>query len=233
MSHCANRELAIVAYKFKNKLEQKISFSDVSAAGIDVHLSQLPYEYLGGRCRIPYTIHYSFIQMNNIAGADGKSICGRLETGSWSGFNDSNRIFGPGFTVTVRSPNWGILNDLNEYFPLPVVATNVCEFRPTTQSYGSNLKITGVVPYDPYNLGIPDDCGDPPPKCKIEILSNQQLMFSDVGDCPGTFEVSCDGCPPHHIKCLTKKHPGYCCIPCKTIAAELEAMKLKVRRING
>lgn len=43
------------------------------------------------------------------------------------------------------------------------------------------------------------------------------------------FKVSCDDeCPPDHIRCQITAYPGYCCIPCSTVAARVNALAARL-----
>lgn len=47
-----------------------------------------------------------------------------------------------------------------------------------------------------------------------------------------TYSVSCDGCPPGTIKCLSTNYPGYCCLPCSEIKNEIKAIASQIRSLN-
>lgn len=43
------------------------------------------------------------------------------------------------------------------------------------------------------------------------------------------YKVNCDDeCPPDHCKCPTIKYPGYCCLPCKEIAARINNLAARI-----
>lgn len=50
--------------------------------------------------------------------------------------------------------------------------------------------------------------------------SQPLLDISGIGN--PYFTVACgDACPPNHIRCTTTGYPGYCCIPCGSLAARI------------
>lgn len=92
------------------------------------------------------------------------------------------------------------------------------------------IKILNIVREDEQNI----NCGDPKRVCKITVLHNNQILFTDKGNCPITFSVVCgDGCPPGTIKCFSTNYPGYCCLPCSEIKNEIKAIASQIRGINN
>lgn len=67
--------------------------------------------------------------------------------------------------------------------------------------------------------------------CQIKIKdASGELLFSESGKCPCNYQVACKECPPGYIKCVHKRYPGYCCIPCKTTGDRLKNIANKVGR---
>lgn len=96
--------------------------------------------------------------------------------------------------------------------------------------FGERMVFTSIVRVD----GQPDNCGDPEPGCIIKVLHKGQVVFADRGKCPITFSVACgDECPEGTTKCLKSDYPGYCCLPCAPIAAEIKAIASQIRSINN
>jgi len=60
--------------------------------------------------------------------------------------------------------------------------------------------------------------------CQIKIfdLNGNQLFQSSGQQC--SYEVSCSGCAPGCLKCTSTNYPGYCCIPCAQIEAQLQSL---------
>lgn len=99
---------------------------------------------------------------------------------------------------------------------------------PNGEFYGAYV-VNRIVRQD----GVPED--DPnKPKCEIKVSYNGQLIHSDRGNCPIPFEVICgEQCPEGYLKCASTNYPGYCCLPCAPIAAEIKAITSQVRSINN
>ncbi|MFK0735472.1 MAG: hypothetical protein ACFKPT_20380 [Gloeotrichia echinulata GP01] len=58
----------------------------------------------------------------------------------------------------------------------------------------------------------------------VKSLGGVQL-FSVSGKSSVNYSVVCgDECPPGFCKCPTTNYPGYCCLPCAQVAAELAAI---------
>lgn len=211
MSYCADRESAIVTYRFKDKPEKTARFDNTP---IEVTVNQILQTGLDGADLNTYYWIYGTIVVS-----DGQTE----RTILWK---SSGRVIGPlnswvaGYLAGFRT---GIIfnNDGGKRILLDQVDAQ--------GNYTGYSRIGG----DPESVRITHVEGEmADPVCELKVTYDNRLIFRAAGKCPGTFEVSCDGCPPNHIKCPIKKHPGYCCIPCASVAAELAAMKLKVRRIN-
>lgn len=68
-------------------------------------------------------------------------------------------------------------------------------------------------------------------QCEIKVIKDNKIIFSDKGDCPLKFTVTCDDdCPENSHKCKHNKYPGYCCIPCKQTGDRLKNIANKVGR---
>ncbi|MBL1199901.1 MAG: hypothetical protein FWK04_12635 [Nostoc sp. GBBB01] len=67
-------------------------------------------------------------------------------------------------------------------------------------------------------------------KCTIQIVNSEGYTFSKAGECPIKYEVACDEeCPEGSHKCIHKKYPGYCCVPCKEVGERIKNIASKVR----
>ena len=79
--------------------------------------------------------------------------------------------------------------------------------------------------------------------CSYKVFFNKQpLTIKDGNDnivysnplAKCAIEVACDEeCPEGFIKCKTTKYPGYYCMPCGEIKAELIAARLAIRRLRN
>ncbi|MBD2503131.1 hypothetical protein [Anabaena azotica] len=69
-------------------------------------------------------------------------------------------------------------------------------------------------------------------RCSIQILHNGLIIFQDQGDCPVTFSVSCGNCPDGQEEHKTSTYPGYCCMDCASLEAEIRTITNTIRRLN-
>ena len=70
--------------------------------------------------------------------------------------------------------------------------------------------------------------------CTIEIYYQNNRIYYDEGECPTAYNVICgDECPSGTTKCFSTNYPGYCCLPCSEIKAEIKAILSQVRRLNN
>ena len=70
-------------------------------------------------------------------------------------------------------------------------------------------------------------------RCSIQVLYQGLVIFQDQGDCPINFSVSCGNCPEGTEEHKTSAYPGYCCMDCASIAAEIRGLTNTVRGLNG
>lgn len=65
--------------------------------------------------------------------------------------------------------------------------------------------------------------------CKITIKNDNGGVFEEKGPCPCTYNVSCGNeCPPGQTKVDQPGYPGYCCIDCKALAAQMQSINAQV-----
>lgn len=66
-------------------------------------------------------------------------------------------------------------------------------------------------------------------KVVFKVISNSKLVYQEeFSKCPA-FTVGCDDdCPPHHIRCETISHPGYCCLSCKEVAQRINNLAARI-----
>lgn len=96
-------------------------------------------------------------------------------------------------------------------------------------AYSGKPTFLGFESYNPSGGSVPiDSCGDPLPTDEINVLHNNQIIFSDRGASPCTFEVSCTDCPPGTCKCKSKGYPGYCCLPCGDIKSKINNLAARI-----
>lgn len=70
-------------------------------------------------------------------------------------------------------------------------------------------------------------------KLTIKNAVNNVQIFQIEGDAPVSFNVACRDCPPGFCKCESSEYPGYCCIDCKELAGQVNAITQMVRRVNN
>jgi hypothetical protein len=71
--------------------------------------------------------------------------------------------------------------------------------------------------------------------CTFVVTDLRGQLYSRLfeGGCP-EYTVQCnDECPEGYLKCPTTNYPGYCCIPCSEIRAELAGMRLYTSQLNN
>ncbi len=70
-------------------------------------------------------------------------------------------------------------------------------------------------------------------RCTLEIYHKSGRIYYDEGDCPCSYEVTCEQlCPPGTLKCFSTNYPGYCCLPCPPVAASVKDIANTVRQLN-
>lgn len=65
-----------------------------------------------------------------------------------------------------------------------------------------------------------------PNKYKIKIIDEIGNEFIDTGEGEPEYDVMCgDDCLPGMIKCAKSGYPGYCCLSCKDVIADIKTMQ--------
>lgn len=143
------------------------------------------------------------------------------------------------FSETDGSGTWGLKLHMQDS-STPETAPRVSR----TENLNNDLPIGNVNGYrfDPIDLYkiydiVPFPSDNPPDptknRCKITISHMGTTLFTDKGNCPVKFEVICgEQCPEGYLKCASTNYPGYCCLPCEPIKAEIKAIKSHVASIN-
>jgi len=80
--------------------------------------------------------------------------------------------------------------------------------------------------------GAQGSCSACSASCQIKIfdLNGNQLFQSSGQQC--SYQVNCSGCAPGCLKCTSTNYPGYCCIPCAEIEAQLQSL-ISARSMRG
>ncbi len=216
MTYCPNAKKATVDYSFANKKGRFIS-DKAPVEVIEIHEGA---NFIGGQCDgVRYTLRHTVVSSTGSSTTlvgfwgpitDVRSVLVPNGTGS---FTANHELYGRGFLPDPFTLGWW---QVGRNFNMPADTTS---------------RIDSLVRED----NQLDNCGNPPPgKCTIKVIHNQQTLFSVSGSSPCSFTVACDDeCPPGTTKCLTTNYPGYCCLPCKEIASEINAIANLVRSLNN
>lgn len=216
MSHCELGEKATFIYSFKNKKEDKYI---TNKSPVRVKEEREGVTFNGGQCKeVLYGVDFEF----------------------GSGFRDSSTVYGAVGGIRIRlvetEPNY--YTGYNEILCQGDRISGYSEQqywlevgRNPNQRRTETIKIIRVTRLD----GKGDSCGDLPGTCKLFLYSNtNDLIHFAFGDSPCNWEVVCgDSCPNGFLKCKSTNHPGYCCIPCNEIKAELIAARLAIRSLKN
>lgn len=166
-------------------------------------------------------IEYSFngvkrLFLPNVSPVDVET--GTESVGAYAGYNPR------GFTLIMSNGseipviNFRLVQN-NRYIQYWSCGSNDWDNRQADGTYPIAYDIPSIERID-YSRGCPPPY--PPEKCYIKVSSNGKQIFKDRGDCPVNFNVVCgDECPLGHCRCATQNYPGYCCLPCAQVAAEL------------
>lgn len=240
MPYCLAGTKATVNYKFKDG-SYKTYVTDKTPIDVDDTERYTP-PFASGQCPVdhwvdfnvtyryeipPYGLvtHY-FDGVSNTFPAQGKiiDIYPLVKIGEVAGGKNSVR----GLVILFLDYNNQkvTIKNLTQTSRIPPTDTYAFNTGWTLASY----QITSVRPVD----GVSNNCGNPQPVCTIKVLHKGQVIFTDKGDCPITYSVLCgDECPPGTIKCNKSGYPGYCCLECAPIAAEIKAIASQVKRLNN
>ncbi|MUL39341.1 hypothetical protein [Gloeocapsopsis dulcis] len=231
MPYCKFGDKPTVTYKFADS-NQKVYESAVSP--IDVKLEPFNPQFTGGQCPVDYEakayrvfslghetqqgIHIVTVYYSGIVKGMIKEIPTKYPGNPTGGFTISATAHG----VLSKDSASGIetLRHLGyvEHNPPNIFASSY------SWNYGISGAITSVRRID----GQPDDCGDPKKYVRLIVSYENQEIFSDFGEAPGKFSVACEGCPEGTIRCNAPGYPGYCCIPCKKVAARINNLAARI-----
>lgn len=82
---------------------------------------------------------------------------------------------------------------------------------------------------DPAKVAIDTSRGECNCACEIRIKHESLTLHSQTGDCPITYTVDCGNCPDGYLKLKTDSYPGYCCLPCKQTAQQIQNIANKIK----
>lgn len=90
---------------------------------------------------------------------------------------------------------------------------------------------TGTEKIEEVELSLCPGAGDE--VCELQILHRGAAVFTKEGDCPCEFDIKCgEECPTGQIKGPSNRPPGYCCISCDDVRAQISAIQASIRRAN-
>lgn len=240
MSYCKGTSKATVNYKFAGG-ENRVYVADKTPIQVDISERYTP-KFAGGQCPVQYWVSYWVKYRFERAPNDivtwyfydeptGIPIHGKIldiyinaKIGEPFGGNNSVR----GATVVYLDYRFNTVR---------LGGANPRTRVPASDNYPYNDSWTlydwGGIEIKPVD-GVSNNCGEPEPVCKLKVLHNNQVIFTDQGKCPPSFNVICgDECPPDHIKCSSSGYPGYCCIPCSEFVGELRTIRNQIRSVNN
>lgn len=113
-------------------------------------------------------------------------------------------------------------------------------------SYPQNIQIatsTNMIRQEPYTLVdvVPSNTTyvpSTPPYIKskkiyyISFDKDNRNVYLEESDTEFSYNVSCDSCPPGTLKCFSTNYPGYCCLPCSPVAADIKGIANTVKQLN-
>ncbi len=221
MSYCPPGTRATVNYRFGSDAFKSYT-ADTTPIDVDASGRYTP-NFTGGQCPVAYnikTVWYRFgVSLNNF---ETFGVYGAIEgtfTNRFTNFPGS-----PGYANYNHNVRAKDISGLTKDYLRGGGDSNI------NSVFGETFEIVSVVRAD----GQLDNCGNPPPGCIIKVLHKGQVIFADKGKCPITFSVACgDECPEGTTKCLKSDYPGYCCLPCAPIAAEIKAIASQIRSLTN
>lgn len=219
--YCEVGEKATITYKFNNEQEKRYQSSN-SPVKIEVKQGILE-DFTGGQCPEWYGIIYrttGFPTYGSIAKSNhvGQGVLGPItfiRKRLVSRYGDDNYVFDKVWQFDI-----GCRGGDDIYY-----ADGVAYLFINYAVYGEAFFL-GFERYNPSggNTLLEDNCGNPKPNCDLTITYNDQVIFTDRGNCPCTFTVQCGDCPEGTVRCNSPGYPGYCCIPCAELTQRINAM---------
>lgn len=231
MVHCPNAVKATVNYSIGSKKVKYIS----ELVPIDVVVKQEQPTFNGGQCPMLYNVTYRIKLGGNGEGAIATTtLLGAIHRGVTLGtFPEDegyNQYTGGGlygyYEYSLRIYHADTSNYLgggsgsfaNQPGRIPLRKDHYVE-------------VLSATPVNPNQL---DNCDTREKICSIKILHNNQVIYTDRGQCPINYAVSCDDeCPPGTTKCIKSDYPGYCCLPCADTKAKIRAITSQIRSLNN
>lgn len=182
MSYCSINDKPRVIYKFAN-ISERVFESKV--APLDIEIVDLP-NHSGGQCTcVKYRVTYSYTNSLGVRRLTARmwGEIGRL-------FVDSKIDKNNNYSILLACRGSGEVQSCQ-----PEIGNYGVSGYQATLGLPQNLIIESIVPDD---IGVLDNCGEPPAKVRINIIYDGKVIFTDVGNYPGSFKVACSAelCPP-------------------------------------
>lgn len=212
MPYCEGREEAVLTHKFRDKKEEIVRFGNTP---IEVTINQITQSGIDGADLNVYYYIYGTTTVVDL---------GREKNIHWK---SRGRIKGAlvNYEISQRSDNFYIelvfnLRSENEQ------RTLIIEIDGEGNEIGGNIttfpewvRLIHVVPETP------------DPVYELKVFHASKLLYRTTGKSPYSFDVSCNGCPKGWLRCSSNNYPGYCCIPCNELQAQLIASRIAVRKL--
>lgn len=221
MSFCSPGTKATVNYRFGSDA-YKIYTAENTPIDIDDTGRYTP-NFSGGQCPVAYNITtLSYNNEGSLNNPDSFGVFGPIDGAFTNRKTDYPNS--PGYAnfrhlVRARDGN-GLIKDYERSGGDSSIS----------RVFGERIEIISITRVD----GQLDNCGNPQPGCTIKVLHEGQVIFADKGKCPITYSVVCgEECPPGTTRCLKSDYPGYCCLPCSPIAAEIKAIASQIRSLSN
>lgn len=185
MSYCNVEDKPIVVYKF-NGAERRYR---PPKSPIDVEVVNLPFDFTsGGQGDIFYVFRY----LNTITGQYNFIFSNST--------NQSSRVALKGAIASIAYKSFDTsLSSSQGFRTYEMCNYTQCVTGYTHRTLGFSDDGSAVFPVEPIPRdNVPDNYGDPPAKARINVYYNGQVIFTDVGNAPGSFYVLCgtEKCPP-------------------------------------
>ncbi len=215
MTYCNSSSKATVTYKLGSN-PQKTYVTDKTPISVDVSQKYQP-SFTGGQC---CDNQYNVFGFSKFVGNSTNEIEKSFVT------NALGKVAGIRKTPHPSIPN------RHAYELIMIRCDNTEQLTALLEvndSAFTDIFISRVVAVSGLN-----NCGDPKPICTIKVLHKNQVIFTDSGDCPISFKVTCgENCPDGTIKCFKSGYPGFCCVPCGEIKTGIKAITNHVRSLNN
>ena len=229
MAYCNPGVQAIVSYSFNGKPSDRFTTNKTPIEVIQEHEGT---NFTGGQCKcMTYVVTATVVQSdrepfeiaNNVFGEIINTKILRTPESEVFFNGDPNECFAS-FQMLCRGLDNGAEGCQAEYVWREVWGTLNCKLD-------VNLVNIKISPRYPNQV---DNCGDPPlGKCTIKVNHANQTIFSVSGDSPCNYTVACgEECPEGFLKCESTSYPGYCCISCNELKAQVIATKIAAKMKN-